>query len=158
MLPLTCHRETFYLLTVALFFSFSVLSIELTIHWNEIEDAYSIGETAQLIAFVIGIASAMRVGMRVIQVFEDLLFIRLGSWVHRERTEKFLNQPALLARSQPCISAPDVLLHKQDSEGVRVLSVVPLRHIKSGRVLTFTGVNSAEKTTLKRRRSWTGDG
>jgi hypothetical protein len=50
-----------YLVFLAVYYVFSVIGIELTIYWNAVEGSYDIGSTGQLIPFVIGILTTVKV-------------------------------------------------------------------------------------------------
>ncbi|KIY01947.1 uncharacterized protein Z520_02085 [Fonsecaea multimorphosa CBS 102226] len=55
-----------YLVVLAVYYVFSIIGIELTIFWNSVEGSYDIGSTGQLIPFVIGILTTIKVLARVL--------------------------------------------------------------------------------------------
>jgi hypothetical protein len=49
---------------IATYFTWSIIGIELTIAWNSVENMYDIRSTGQLVAFVVGLASFLKIMSR----------------------------------------------------------------------------------------------
>jgi hypothetical protein len=50
-----------YLVILVVYYVFSIIGIEMTIYWNHIDGSYDIGSTGQLIPFIIGILTSVKV-------------------------------------------------------------------------------------------------
>jgi hypothetical protein len=57
---------TTYLVLLVVYYIFSIIGIEMTIYWNHVDGSYDIGSTGQLIPFIIGILTSVKVFAHVL--------------------------------------------------------------------------------------------